>query len=154
MTHFVLQKWVGELSLRYQGVLVACIRGSDVSEKHDSSKMINRGLRRAVMNMFDTRELKMPGEFFSATDYEIEKAMLDFLKDHDKYPHHYMMHVIHASEIIGYEHPNLVFRSLFMTFYNRMCHAFHMNPETREQLKTRLESIRVPQGGKAITGDR
>jgi hypothetical protein len=64
-----------------------------------------------------------------------------FIRSWDHYPNHYIMHFIHATEIIGYLGPNEapVFSDRWADFYLRACHALHLNPESRTQLNERLD---------------
>ena len=50
MVKSVLQDWVQELGLRFQGVLVSAIRGCDTVQRHDSSKVLARVYRYEILN--------------------------------------------------------------------------------------------------------
>ena len=67
--------------------------------------------------------------------YDIIKA---FRKNCDHYPHHYIMHIIHAIEILGYEHPDNYIRAAYGGAYSLFCRGLHVNPETKDELKARM----------------
>lgn len=142
----ILHDWVTTLTLRYQGVLMAAVRGCDGLPKEDPSKAIMRGIRQTVLVPFDARELEIGKNFMSVSESELLKAFDDVIENHDGYPVHFIMHMIHAAEVIGYEHPDAHTRLIWLRFYQSMAHAFHFNSETREQLKSRMERNRLGHG--------
>jgi len=60
--------------------------------------------------------------------------------DHDCLPHHYIMHLVHAAEVIGYNHPQDEIRGHFRSWYLLMCRKLHVNPETEAQMNERLNA--------------
>lgn len=56
----------------------------------------------------------------------------------DELPHHFWLHLVHCSEILGYKHPDEKIRAYWHDFYNRACEDMHMWPETEEQMDLRL----------------
>lgn len=133
----VLKPWVEQLGLRYQGVLMSCVRGCDSVEKNDASKNLARCLRSIVLNSFNEN----PSSFIeNVNDIELQERMVAVLKNHDHYPIHYILHIIHSAEIIGYKHPNENIRNQWYWFYREFVHKFHMSPETERQLSYRLEA--------------
>ena len=50
-----------------------------------------------------------------------------------------MLHLCHAAEIVGYQHPDEQIKTTWGKFYYSMCKAMHLNPETREQMMERLK---------------
>jgi hypothetical protein len=117
------------------------MRGCDLAPRHDPSKIAQRLLRAAVL-------VPHGGRFANPKTYitvepDAEKwreAMAAFLSSWDHYPNHYVVHFIHACEIVGYHGPHEfpVFGERFENFYLNACLALHVNPETREQLDARL----------------
>ena len=131
----ILQPWVETLGLRHQGVLMACVRGCDSVPKDDATKLLARCLRATILTSFDTK----PSSFIDyVTDAELSRRMLAVLKNHDHYPVHYLLHLTHGSEIIGYKHPDQKVRWPWHDFYMKMVHCFHLNPETETALDERL----------------
>jgi len=61
-----------------------------------------------------------------------------FLDDHDEYPHHWLMHFVHAAEIVGQHHPDDNTRSFWWRLYLALCEAFHMHNENIDELAARL----------------
>ena len=87
----VLKPWVEQLGLRYQGVLMSCVRGCDSVEKNDASKNLARCLRSIVLNSFNEN----PSSFIeNVNDIELQERMVAVLKNHDHYPIHYILHII------------------------------------------------------------
>jgi hypothetical protein len=131
----VIQEWVSELGLRHQGVLMSCVRGCDSVSKEDPTKAVARSLRAMILVSFDPE----PTSFIDYAPINVVYDRMNaVLKDHDHYPVHYIMHLMHGSEIIGYKHPDYVWRDCCWWFYWRLCKCFHVTPETEEQLDARL----------------
>src|SRR5216684_3881669 len=133
----VLQEWVMELGLRHQGVLVSAMRGCDTAPRHDPSKLIQRILRGAVL-VPHIGKYGNPKTYIQVEPDEFKWWAIakEFLRNWDHYPNHYVVHFILATEIIGY-HGHLffpVFSERWLKFYELSCHAFHLNPESKEQL--------------------
>jgi hypothetical protein len=131
----VLQEWVADLGLRHQGVLMSCIRGCDNVPKEDATKLLARCLRAAVLRSFDER----PTSFIEHVDFaELRLRMVAVLQNHDHYPVHYLMHLMHGAEIIGYKHPNEEIARRWRWFYTKLAQCFHLFPETGYDLEIRL----------------
>ncbi len=131
----VLQRWVERLGLRHQGVLMSCVRGCDGVPKDDPSKLLARCLRAVLLVSLDEK----PTSFIEKVDdKELERRMIAVLKNHDHYPVHYIMHLAHGTEIIGYKHPTVSIRLRWHWFYKQLCKCFHLNPETEAALDERL----------------
>lgn len=140
----VLQDWVMDLGLRHQGVLLTAVRGCDDAPKDDPSKLFTRMLRGCFLNAHcgDPNKaqtfIESPKKISMHPLEEFDKRFTAFRKNLDHYPHHYVMHVVHTMEIIGYYHPDLDIQYMAHDFYNIFCRGLHVNPETKEQLDTRL----------------
>ncbi len=133
----VIQNWVEELSLRYQGVLVSAIRGCDFATKEDSSKKLIRAYRGFILVSFD----KEPSSFIEFIDNkELKERMVFFLKDFDHYPMHFITHLLYASEILGYKHPDEKTRKVWKWFYKSFVYLLHLNPESEKHMAKRLEA--------------
>lgn len=145
----ILQPWVENLGLRHQGVLVSAVRGCDSALKLDPSKALTRSLRAAILisHCGDSKQAKT---FIEATSFEeLHTRMEAFRKSCDHYPLHYVMHFLHAAEIIGYKGPRfnadgsgneLVHAEAWSWFYAKMCRSLHVNVETVQQLDERLNA--------------
>lgn len=142
----LMRDWTAQLPLRYQGVLVTAIRGCDGAQKNDASKGLTRQIRRAILNPADKRETTYARGFFGFLASNLKKELPEFFGSLDQYPLHYILHLMHASEIIGYLSPNLVVRNFFAAIYLEFVRCLHLNPETKEQLRARLTLDRVAAG--------
>lgn len=138
-----VRDWVSTLGKRHQGVLLSSIRGCDIAPRHDPSKLAQRLLRAAVL-------IPHPGRFANPKTYitvepdqeKWREAMAKFLSNWDHYPNHYVVHFVHATEIVGYLGPRgfPVFGERFEDFYYNACLALHVNTETKDQLNDRLNA--------------
>lgn len=61
----------------------------------------------------------------------------------DEYPLHYILHLIHGLEVIGYKHPMGEVKHCFRAGYVTLVRKFHMMPESEEQMDARLTEDRV-----------
>jgi hypothetical protein len=137
----VLRPWVMALPLRHQGVLLAAIRGCDNAPKMNTAKPIARALRYAACNPADEREVDMPKSFMaSAFSHEELKA---FTGDWDHLPIHYVQHLMHGCEVIGYHHPSQDVRAMFINAYLRMVDSLHVEPEDKWTMDVRLTTDRI-----------
>lgn len=140
----ILQPWVNQLGLRHQGVLVACIRGCDGVIKEDASKPIMRELRGLILIPFDSRELEYEKGFMVSFPSRAAAAAFKSLrKSLDHYPVHYLFHLLHAMEIVGYYHPSKKVRSLYYERYCGLVKRLHLNPESKAMLDERLNEDRI-----------
>jgi hypothetical protein len=144
----VLQDWVMELPFRHQGVLLAAVRGCDNTPKECSSKPLTRAIRGAFMNPADPREVGMDSAFMKAelTSEDVKQ----FVKDWDHYPIHFVQHIMHACEVIGYKHPDRNVRIVFDFAYTRMVDKLHLYPEKMYEMDKRLTEDRIAKYGNAI----
>ena len=142
----VIQDWVSSLTLMQQTVLLTAIRGPDGLRKESPAKPLLRAYRRVILlSAMDGRVLSSPydlggGSFTGPCTHEdgLIGVMIDFIKGVDEYPHHFLLHVIHAAEIVGYKHPDPSVREVWSEFYFALCTDAHMNPESELQLDQRL----------------
>lgn len=145
----VLQDWVMELPLRYQGTLLTAVRGCDLEPKQWTSmgfsdspgRRLTAFIRYCFMNPADPREVDIPGAFFQSTPPEKFKP-----SEFGHLPLHWYTHVMHALEIIGNCHPEFTFAQEANQLYQSMVHGLHLNPESREQMFTRLTEDRIVAG--------
>jgi hypothetical protein len=118
-----------------QGVLFSAIRSADGVSQEERSKLIVRELRDTLI-----KSARSTGSFLGRrpTPADLRRALNEFVDGFGHYNIHFVMHLMHAAEIIGYKHPNREVRWLWSTFYSSMCEALHVNPETRKQMENRL----------------
>jgi len=140
----IWQPWAQEIGLRHQGVLIAGVgRGCDIAIRHDPSKVSQRLLRGAVL-------VPHCGRFANPKTYIWQErdagkwwaGLVPFMNSWDHYPNHYVVHFVHAAEVIGYCGPDEfpVFSSRWKEFYERACKTLHVNPEMADQLNARLDA--------------
>jgi hypothetical protein len=139
MKKSVLQDWVVNLpGLRHQGVLLTVVRGCDTAPKEDASKALTRCLRDAFLNAFVGDAAKAKTFIERVDGAELSRRQAEFLWSLDQYPLHYVTHVIHAAEIVGYFHPDDDLRLMWNIFYVKACRKLHLYPESMNQLNDRL----------------
>lgn len=134
----VILDWVSKLPLRYQGVLMGLIRGCDSVPKEDPSKAFVRAYRSFVLNT-PSKEPSSFIEFLNAKEVCSRGQVVR--KNCDHLPHHFVMHMIHAIEIVGYHHPDEPVRNTFFLLYLEFCRGLHMKAETEAGLKARLCAV-------------
>lgn len=138
----VVQEWTSSLTFQQQALLLTGIRGADGCSKHNNSKYLTRYLRGAVLKpagnwRTDINDGDFMWGYYSTFHYYARM----FYNDHDEYPHHYIMHLVHCAEVLGYKHPDGIIRNAWMTFYFNMCKSFHMTPETETEMDNRLNDF-------------
>lgn len=136
----ILQEWVCRLGLRHQGVLLTAVRGCDTAPKDDPGKMFVRCYRSAILRPHCGDPLKARTFIESVGPWELEKRFTAFRKDLDHYPHHYVMHLAHAIEVVGYKHPDPLVGEPWKFMYQRLCRGLHLNPETEWEMDERLDA--------------
>lgn len=144
----ILQDWVANLPIRYQGTLLAALRGCDGIPKEDASKTLCRAVRVMVLNPADPRELTYAGGYMSFEIDELMTAVSAFGKSMDHYPLHFVMHLLHALEVIGYEYPDdeANTNSYFLAAYMNLVGKLHLHVEERDELRERMIEDRVKNG--------
>lgn len=126
----VLQDWMGELSWKQQSVLLTSLRGPDTSRPVNVKK-VAKWLRKITQNDADPST-----EFMNSTNLPTSEELN---KELEYCTIHYVCHLMHSLEIIGYNHPNEPIRKIASDYYFGLVRALHLNPETKVQLNTRLE---------------
>jgi hypothetical protein len=142
----VQPEWCRNLPLQQQSVLFLAGRGPDGIAKDHPCKPIHIAYRGCVflagkygraLEWGEKADGFMSLDFF-AVDQVWTKAVDQFFTHHDSLPHHYLNHLMHGAQILGYKHPDERFRDRWSKFYFRMVHEFHLNPETEAQMDKRL----------------
>lgn len=146
----VLQDWVMELPLREQGTLLTAVRGCDDEPKqwvrtgvaYSPGRRLTAYIRWCFMNPADPREVDLEeGAFFMSTPPDPFKPSA-----FGHLPLHWNTHVMHALEVIGYRHPNIMCRSTAYQLYQEMVHSLHLNVETADEMIRRLSEDRLLSG--------
>jgi len=143
----VLQDWVMELPLRFQGTLLTAVRGCDDEPKQwvstgvafSQGRRITAYIRYCFMNPADPREIsREEGAFFQS-----EPPLLFKPSEFGHLPQHWYSHIMHALEIIGYEHPDVRIRNQAFSLYSSLVYNLHLNVETRAHMRERLTEDRI-----------
>jgi len=124
--------WLSDLSFKQQTVLLSALRGCDTADKYDLSKTFIRKLRGTIIH-----DACPSGGDFMEDNVSSDDIYL-FTKSLDKYPFHFLIHFIHACEIVGYFHPDARVREWWRNLYYTFVAAFHMSPESKEDCNYRL----------------
>lgn len=67
-----------------------------------------------------------------------DKTREVYLRCVDEMPHHFQLHLMHAAEIIGYHHPDLVKQKWWRQFYYTVVNDMHLFPEDQTAMDKRL----------------
>jgi hypothetical protein len=90
--------------------------------------------KEVLTDPYDTRG----GSFTGPCEIDIHEAVNQYLKSIDEIPLHFHTHLMHAVEILGYEHPEKWIADFWKDFYYRIVKGLHLNPESKEQMRKRL----------------
>lgn len=136
----VVKLWVSSLGLRHQGVLLAAIRGCDVLPKEHPWKILVRAYRGVILNAHCKDASKAVSFMLVLSEDDFEAVSSQAASDFDSLPVHYVLHFMHAAEILGMKHPEPQEARRWAAFYRVMCRKFHINPESEYQLDARLNA--------------
>lgn len=140
-TESVLHDWVHALTFQMQALLLTAMRGPDGCEKHNSAKVIIRYLRGAVIKPAGNWSGQNDNDFMWGDYRYFTGFWQTFYNDHDGYPHHFIMHLIHCAQVVGFKHHDNSIKKQWLDFYYSMCKSMHMSPESEEQLNSRLNDF-------------
>jgi len=144
--------WCLDLSLQQQSVLLLAARGPDGIAKSHPCKAIQRAYRGTVLVAAKFGRPLYWGEkadsFMSLDEIASwerwQYLVEDYLRFVDSLPHHFIMHLLHGAEILGYKHvaepgqPEGVMRQRWLYFYHQGCRDLHLAFETEAQMDDRL----------------
>lgn len=137
----VLQDWMGSLTFQMQALLLTGIRGPDENNKHNVAKAIVRYLRGVVIKPAGEWDGKNNNDWCWGEYEKFKEYANQLFEDHDYFPHHFLMHLIHCAEVIGYMHPNPFINSYWIWFYRKFVYCFHMLEETKDEMEKRLNDF-------------
>lgn len=141
----ILRDWVidGRLSLKMQAVLLASIRGCDGAPKDDASKALIWALRADILWPSNPKDNLYDPKGFMGYKPDLDDRVKELFSSLDQYPFHFIMHLTHAAEILGYYHPDQDKAFWWLSIYQAICrHHCHMHPETEEDIRKRLADLR------------
>lgn len=130
------------LPLREQGTLIVATRGCDTAPKHplDSiERQLTAYLRYLTLVPADPREVGIEGAFFRPQPPTPgwKQSELGHL------PLHWVSHIMHAYEVVGYRHPSTVTAGQAYNIYWRLAYGLHLLPEPRDNMIERLSEDRI-----------
>lgn len=132
----VFEDWVLYLPPLVQSDLLKSLRGCDTMPFPDHSKFLIKEIRKVVTrsdnNNYSSRYFKYQGKL---------QDHLYKLKDYiEKYPTHFMVHLLEATKIIAYTHPDKGVRDKFAYIQQQLYKGLLTNPETPAQMRTRYQA--------------
>jgi hypothetical protein len=140
----VLQEWVCRLPLRHQGVLCSAVRGCDEATKPGGiERHLSAYLRWTFMVPADERELVVDGAFMR-TDPPAWEDWKPSQLGH--FPLHYVMHLMHAYQVVGAHHPDSKTALECRKIYECIVHSLHLMPESSALMDVRLTEDRFISG--------
>jgi len=142
----VQPEWCRVLSVQQQSVLLLAARGPDGIAKRHPCKPIHMAYRGSVLVAAKYGRPLVWGEradsFMSLdriANRELWESDVDlFFAHHDALAHHYVKHLMHGVQILGYKHPDVRFRERWNALYLRMVEAMHLEPENEGSMDKRL----------------
>lgn len=142
----VMNDWIFSLPLQQQSVLILGTRGPDAVEKFHPAKLLVMRYRATVLKAaYYGRAMRVDEEantFMSMENFSDDRnwdiLVRKFFDSVDVLPHHYLMHLLHAAEIIAYRHPNGLFRERWSSFYYAGVSSLHLEPEGEDVMNVRL----------------
>lgn len=159
--------WVMMLPLREQGTLLAGIRGCDTvvdlfvpntiirdgqpqeqigwTQYRHPTKAIVAALRYVVGTPVDMREVDAPGAFMASQLPDVTTWPVKCLDD---LPLHFVMHFMHAIEVVAYRLPTDGWYAgqEWLRLYYRICDHMHVESESREAFIARMAEDRIALG--------
>lgn len=149
-TYTVLQDWTSTISHRQQGVLLLALRGPDGFPKESGVKNIIRSLRACVMNSGDTKTALALGEALLSkhdtfmtmeylSDSNVWTTELEhFVRNIDVHNVHFLQHLLHATMVLSFNHPDVTISSRWCECANRIARKLHIKLESRAEFTHRL----------------
>ena len=142
----VQPEWCAGLTMQQQSTLFLAGRGPDGVAKSHPCKEVQRAYRATVFVAARYGRLLRWGErgdtfmcLKAFSENEQWGAAVDaFFVNVDSLPHHFLMHLLHGAEILGWKHPDDRFKTRWMDFYLRGVTELHLYPETEDEMDARL----------------
>jgi hypothetical protein len=135
----IMRVWTDNLTIRQQAVLLTAIRGCDAASKSDPSKSILWALRWEILYPSERTVDPTRTKSFMGITSSLHEDIRVFQASLDQYPFHFVMHLMHAIEIVGYKHHHHQVRAFWNELYLDLVREnLHCNPETEEQMDERL----------------
>jgi hypothetical protein len=140
--------WCLGLPIEQQAVLLLAARGPDgIGEIHPCSD-VQRAYRASVWNaarfgrQLEWGEVSVADAFMSLSLFSDDRqwgvVVNQFFQRVDELSHHFLLHLFHGAEILGYKHPDSRFRGRWYAFYQRAASDMHLRGETEAEMDARL----------------
>ncbi len=127
----VLQPWVEKLSWKTQSALMTAVRGSDTNY-NEETRLLCRFFRRCILKDADIDGTFIKhGEMFNPNTVNIKK-LFEYL------PVHFVGHLMHGLQIIGYLCPYEDRRRFAYRMYYMYCQVMHCEVEKKVAMEFRL----------------
>lgn len=133
----VVKEWLDVCTLKQQTVLLSALRGCDGKMKEDYSKPLTRKFRSVILK--NAGGVQKQGNFMHDSVGDVDE--IKFISNLDHYPMHWLLHFLHAIEIVGYKHPDKESRCYWHKLYLMIVDALHLSPESEETLDARLADV-------------
>jgi hypothetical protein len=138
--------WCRKLPVQQQSVLFLAGRGPDGVARVHPCKPVVTAYRACVFIAAKYGRALRFGEkadtFMSLDVFEDDmmwgEAVKTFFLHHDSLPKHYLNHLMHGVEILGYKHPDERIRRRWHKFYLELVEDAHLKPETESEMDSRL----------------
>lgn len=134
----VIKDWVHKLTWKEQSALFTAIRGSD-AQFNPHVRSVVRWLRNCILYDADVNGVFV--KFGVLPQPKDLKNGLEYMTVH------FVGHLMHGLQIIGYRCPDEEDAKLALGYYIIICHILHCNPETEEQMTQRLKDNRKKDSG-------
>lgn len=138
--------WCRALPLQQQSVLLLATRGPDGVPKQHPCKAVHVAYRATVLLAAkygrplawgEKADGFMSLDVFADADRWLA-ARRDFFASMDGLPLHYVTHLMHGVQIVGFKHPDDRFRDRWRGFYLGLVDELHLVPEAEEEMGARL----------------
>jgi hypothetical protein len=145
----VLQSWLEEIPIRMQSTLLLGLRGPD-THAAPRVKVICRWLRGLTFKPGNPDNVR---EFMHAElpDRITEKGPC--AKELEFCSQHYYSHLMHALEVVGFRHPDMVVRHRAVLLFADMCSLMHLPEESQYDFEIRLGTRDWPGGVQPDTAE-
>jgi hypothetical protein len=142
----VQPEWCAELPIQQQSVLFLAGRGPDGIAKDHPCKPVHVAYRGSCFIAakfgrpleWGERADKFMSLHVFADEEQWGMATSMFFRHSDGLPHHYLGHLMHGAQILGYKHPDERFRLRWRLFYVEMVVDLHLTIETEAEMDNRL----------------
>ena len=134
MPDSVIKPWVNTLTWKAQSALMTAVRGCDSDDAPHTRDAV-RWLRRQIFYDADV-EGTFVKTVIGSVSPKVIKRELEYMSIH------FVGHLAHGMQIIGYKHPDENVRIFALGWYNDFCQMLHCDPEPEFAMDGRLTDNR------------